>query len=158
MCRTNNIPATKEEENKRKGWVNKQKGSLQVLYERGWINPHNYKEYTERGKIDEYGNRDETKSLKKLIAKQSDFLQQETLLQIHCRKLGTMSDRTPVAHPDIASKCIEFDWMYSKIIYRVKPLSDKQNKLKFHELVKEVLGRDVLTLVGVCSANAPRAN
>ena len=65
MCSTNNISTTKQEEKKRKGWVNKQKGLLQILFERGWINPQHYKDHTERGKMDEYGNRDETKSLKK---------------------------------------------------------------------------------------------
>ena len=61
MCRSNDI-VSKEEEKKRKGWVNKQKGLLQVLYERGQIDQHNYKDYTEKGKIVGYGNRDESKS------------------------------------------------------------------------------------------------
>ena len=63
LCQNNNICIDKEVQKIRKGWVNKQKGSLQVLYKRGWINPALYKEYTKKGKIDEYGNRDETISL-----------------------------------------------------------------------------------------------
>ena len=156
MCSINSIPTTKEEEKIRKGWVNKQKGSLQVLFERGWINPQFYMDYTEKGKMDEYGNRDETKSLKKLIEKQPDFLQQETLLQIHCRKLGVSSDRSPVAHPEIAGEGIEFNWGHSKLIYRAKPLTEKRNKSQFHDLVKQVLSSDVLTL-DVCRSNARRA-
>ena len=139
MCKNNNICIKKETQKIRKGWVNKQKGSLQVLYERGWINPDKYKEYTEKGKVDEYGIRDEDKSLKQIISMQPDFLQEETLLHIHFRELGTMSNRSPVAHPKIAGKGIEFNWGFSKITYRAKPLSKKLNKTKFHELVYGVL-------------------
>lgn len=87
---------------------------------------------------------------------QPDFLHQETLLQIHCRELGTLSNRSPIAHPKIAGKCIEFNWSFSKITYRAKLLSEKRNKTKFHELLQEVLGSVVLTLT-VCRANAQRA-
>ena len=156
LCQNNNICIDKEIQKIRKGWVNKQKGSLQVLYERGWINPDEYKEYTKKGKLDVYGNRDKAKSLRQLISMQPDFLHQETLLQIHCKKLGTLSNRLPIAHPKIAGEGIKFNWGFSKITYGAKPLSKKCNKTKFHELVHKVLGSAVLTLT-VCQANARRA-
>ena len=73
-------------------------------------------------------------------------MEQETLLQTHCKKLGAMSDRSPVALPEIAGKGIKFNWGFSKITYRAKSLSQKRNKTKFHELVHEVLSNAVLTL------------
>ena len=57
---------------------------------------------------------------------QPDFIHQETLLQIYCSKLGVLSDRSPIAHCEIAGDGIEFDWGFSKIIYRSKPLDEKK--------------------------------
>ena len=91
-----------------------------------------------------------------MIASQPDFMEQKTLLQHFCELLGAKSDHTPVAHCEIAGEGIEFDWGYSKTIYRSKPLSMKRNKTKFHELVDSVLGREVLTLA-VSRANSRRA-
>ena len=139
------------------GSVGKPKGALQVLYERGWINPAaDPKEYTMKGKIDEFGNRDLKKSLTSMIAQQPDFMHEQTMLQHYCAKLGIRSDRTPVAHCKIAGEGIEFDWEFSKLTYRAKPISLKRNKSKFHSLVNSVLSREVLTLA-VCQANVHRA-
>ena len=47
MCKANNIVTSREVPNIQEGWVGKPKGALQVLYERGWINPAaDPKEYT----------------------------------------------------------------------------------------------------------------
>ena len=67
-----------------------------------------------------------------------------------------MSDCTPVAHCKIAGEGIEFDWGFSKLAYRAKPISLKRNKTKFHSLVDSVLSDKVLT-ISVCRANARRA-
>ena len=83
-------------------------------------------------------------------------MEQETLLQIYCRKLGVMSDRSPVAHCEIAGEDIEFDWGFTKLTYRAKTLSEKRNKQTFHKLVHKVLSSEVLTL-DTCRANARRA-
>ena len=99
MCRSNNIPRTTTVPDIEEGLVNKPKGALQLLYERGWIDPHiNPKEYTMKGKMDEFGNRNMKMSLKSMILCQPDFMNQQTMLQYYCNKLGVMSDRTPVAH------------------------------------------------------------
>ena len=81
------------------------------MCERGWIDPdkpHTY--YTKQGKKDLYGILDETSSLNCLMSKQSDFLEEETLLQYYARELGVESDRSPKCHPEIAGEGIEFDW------------------------------------------------
>lgn len=48
-------------------------------------------------------------------------MEQETLLQIHCKELGAMSDRISVVHCKIDGECIKFNWGYLKINYRAKP-------------------------------------
>ena len=46
----------KIDENKiMEGWVNKPKGSLQILFERRWINPNQIKRYTKDGHKDPIG-------------------------------------------------------------------------------------------------------
>ena len=59
-----------------------------------------------------------------MIAKQPNFMEQETLLQIHCKKLGAMSNKSPIAQPEIAIVGIKFDLGVSKIPYKAK-----QNKV-----------------------------
>lgn len=77
-------------------------------------------------------------------------MEQDTLLQIHCKKVDKMSDRTSVTHCKIgADKAIEFDWGYLKITCRTKPPPEECNKTMFHDLMYEVLSLDILTLA-VC--------
>lgn len=45
-----NIPTTYEYQKKKFGWAGKEKGSRQILAERGWISPVNPKEVTKEGK------------------------------------------------------------------------------------------------------------
>ena len=157
LCRTNNIAVSKQVIDIEPGWINKAKGAFQILYERGWINPSlKPSKYTWKGQMDGFGNRNLTTSIKAVIACQPDFINQKTLLQHFCELLGTKSDRTPVAHCEIAGEGIEFDWGYSKMLYRSKPISMKRNKTKFHELVDSVLSTDVLT-IAVARANSCRA-
>ena len=75
LCKKNNLPIVHEIPDVKQGWANKQKGSFQVLYERGWIDPEaDPKGYTIHGTLEEYGNRSPKKSLKQLISVQPDFL------------------------------------------------------------------------------------
>ena len=50
MCKTKNVETTTTVPEIVEGWIGKPKGALQVLYERGWINPtNNPKVYTMKG-------------------------------------------------------------------------------------------------------------
>ena len=145
LCRNNNLPLKKTETIVHEGWHMKPKGALQVLWERGWIDPeksHTY--YTMEGKKDIFGILDELTSIDSLMAKQPDFLEQETLLQYYAKELGVESDRSPVCHPEIAGEGIEFDWGCAKVYYRSQPLNKKRTKDKFFALVDESLGQNVL--------------
>ena len=51
LCRSNNTATKRSIIDIREGWINKPKGALQLLYERGWIDPGlSHKEYTWYGK------------------------------------------------------------------------------------------------------------
>ena len=60
--------------------------------------------------------------------KQTDFLNEETLLQHHGRKLGIIVDRSPKCHPEIAGEGIEYAWAVSKMHYRKQKLTKKKTK------------------------------
>ena len=157
LCKNNNLPLKRTVAKMNEGWNGKPKGSLQVLYERGWIDPkksHTY--YTKAGKKDVYGIIDESTSIDKLMEKQPDFLEQETLLQYYCKKLGVESDRSPKCHPEIAGEGIEFDWGCAKVHYRSQPIARKRTKDNFNSLVDESLGLSVLS-ISQCRNNARRA-
>jgi hypothetical protein len=107
QCTQLGLPIKYTEEKLAQGWANKAKGAFQVLYERGWIDPHNYKKYTEKGQVGDMGMVLEETSINMLMKKQSDFLHELTLLQYYGQKLGVQVDRTPKCHPEMAGEGIE---------------------------------------------------
>ena len=60
------------------GWVGKPKGALQILFERGWIDPNKIQCYTLKGTGATDG---ETFSIFKLMQKQSDFKNEESQMK-----------------------------------------------------------------------------
>jgi hypothetical protein len=156
QCRLLNLPITKREEIVQEGWLNKPKGSLQILYERGWIDPTDVKKYTEKGRLDEMGIPIENMSINLLMQKQMDFVSELTLLQYYGRQMGVSIDRTPKCHPEIAGDGIEYVWALAKLFYRYQPISRKKNKEFFRLLVEESLSVGNLTLSRVrkCSKRA----
>ena len=130
LCSANNIDIKKTVADIEHGWVKRPKGAFQILFERGWIDTNiNTKKYTWNGTLDEYGNKDESKSIKLLIRAQVDFIEQETLIQHHCAQMGIETDRSPVAHPEIAGDGIEFDWAMERIWYRKQPWESKKKRI-----------------------------
>ena len=124
------------------GWEGKPKGMLQILWERGFIDPTKKKEeYTVDGRKDRFGNVIRESSLKHLMSLLTDFIAEETLLQYHGRLLGVKVDRTPKCHPEIAGEGIEYDWGCGKGYYRRLPLAAKKTKTKFRESVKKAWTR-----------------
>ena len=118
------------------GWVGKPKGSLQILYKRGWIDPDKLSDYTEKGKMSEMGVLRKDKSLKILMERQQDFHSELTLLQFHERKLGCTIDQSPKCHPEIAGEEIELIWALAKLWYRRQPINLKRRKQQFQDLVQ----------------------
>ena len=138
----NNLPLEYEYEVIEEGWMNKPKGMLQVLWERGYIDASKGKGwYTVDGRRDEYGNRMEETSLKLKMELQQDFIEEETLLQYHGRLLNVIIDRTPKCHPEMAGEGIEYSWGMAKLLYRKLPTKEKKSKEKFINSVRECISR-----------------
>jgi hypothetical protein len=149
LCKNKDIPIEEEIADVIEGWEGKAKGMLQILWERGFIDPGktNKSDYTLKGKKDAYGNLMLETSLKHLMSLQTDFIEEETLLQYHGRLLGVKIERTPKCHPEIAGEGVEYDWGCSKGVYRRLPISEKRSKSKFRESVRKCIDRDeVLTI------------
>ena len=124
----------------KEGWCGKPKGSLQVLYERGWIDKSKLSLYTLNGsKVESIAVGDVTGcsySISALMKLQTDFVNEITLLQFHTQKLGASIDRSPKCHPELAGEGIEYAWALAKLRYRRAPMSEKRNKSKFFSLVR----------------------
>ena len=133
LAKHHNLPTKYEQTVIDEGWVGKQKGSLQILFERGWIDPDNIGAYTRKGRkvenvlLDVEG----INSIDDLMQKQADFKEELTLLQYHAQKLGVVLDRSPKCHPEIAGEGIEYAWAFSKQEYRRSPITLKKLRLTF---------------------------
>lgn len=115
LVTTMGYPTREDVEIIKEGWVGKPKGSFQILYERGFINPlHPAGWYTVLGRKDVYGNIIEGSSLKEMMASQQDFIQEKTLLQVHADQIGISILRTPKCHPELAGEGIEYRWGCAK--------------------------------------------
>ena len=145
LCRPNNIPTKIEIPKVVEGWVGKAKGTLQILWERGWIDMNNLPKYTNDGKVDAFGILDTTYSLQFLVSNLKDFLEEESMLQSMGNQMGIKIDRTPICHAELAGEGIEYSWGCSKNKYRTEPLSKKKVKETYRELVKKCISRDNLT-------------
>jgi hypothetical protein len=112
---------------------------LQILYERGWIDPAKIKKYTEKGSVNKFGILDKTTSTTLLLAKQPNFIGELTLLQYYATKLGITANCTPKCHPELASEGIEYLWSLAKLFYRGTRIKRKRNRNMFNRLVQEYL-------------------
>ena len=148
-CQQAGLATKFTEEKIDEGWLNKPKGSLQLLYERGWIDPHNHKKYTARGKRDEYGNLMVDTSLNYLMQQQHDFVCELTLLQYHAEKLGIILDRSPKCHPEVAGEGIEYVWALAKMNYRSLSINVKKSKDFFRDSVRKSFSRDTISVHSV---------
>jgi hypothetical protein len=111
LCKNKDVPIQEELDEVVEGWENRPKGMLQIVWERGFIDPEKRKEdYTVDGKKDAFGNVIHESSLKHLMSLLTDFIEEETLLEYHGRLLGVKVERTPKCHPEIAGEGIEYDW------------------------------------------------
>ena len=70
----------------RQGWVGTPKGKLQIMFERGLLDPTKpYNHYSVKGEMDDEGRLIPGTSIDKLIHSLQDFRTEETLLQWHAR-------------------------------------------------------------------------
>ena len=127
LCKTNNLPISCEVPIIDEGWEGKSKGMLQVLWERGFIDPEKTdQDYTVNGEKDGFGNGIEGTSLRKMVESLLDCVQEETLLQYLGQKLGVTVNRTPKCHPELAGEGIELG--SGKVTLLKVAICSKENK------------------------------
>jgi hypothetical protein len=136
------IPILYTSKKKIEGWEGKQKGCLQILWERGFINPQMTKQevvryYSMNGKKDNDGNIIVGSNLREIIADLPDFKTEKTLLQYRAEELGVAIDCSPKYHPEIAGEGIEFCWGASKNQYRLYSMKEKKKKENWMGLVRK---------------------
>ena len=162
QCTQIGVPLYKRIDIIQEGWVGKSKGSLQILFERGWINPDHMNLYTANGMNGDVDGvpADPTGckySINALMRQQGDFLNEVTLLQYHAEEMGVSIDRTPKCHPEMAGEGIEYIWALAKLKYRRATILKKRSKEKFRKLVTECTDPDTnlnIQRVRSCSKRA----
>jgi hypothetical protein len=128
-------------------WVSKPKGKLQIARERGLLDLEKYviEDFSDKGRVDVFGNRIRETSLDQLLSQCSDFLREESLLQLNIRKLGCTCVHSPQFHCEIAGEGIEYSWGNAKMKYRSFRAADKRSKAQFLEKVRYCMSREFLT-------------
>ena len=141
-CSSRGISVIKITDKILEGWMGKQKGTIQILFKRGRLDPQNIHHYTEKGTKEKFQVprtlTDPTGcdfSIWKILALQSNFINELTLLQFHGQKLGVVVDRSPKCHPKIAREGIVYLWALAKLWYRKAPITKKRSKESFRKLV-----------------------
>ena len=152
LCKQNNVPHKVSTKTIKEGWHGKPKGMLQILWERGFIDPEVEPTkaegfYTNDGKQDAFGNLIPGTALRMMMSQLIDFIQEETLLQHHGKTLGVIVDRSPKCHPEVAGEGIEHSWGCAEGKCRCLPLSDERRKENFRNSVRQCMDRsEVLTV------------
>ncbi len=137
------------------GWSMKPKGLLQILWERGWINPGecmafkqdktagrivNTSFYTINGRKDpQTGQILDLSSLRALMGQCSDFKEENTALQFLGKQLGLRVLFTPKFHCEFAGEGIEYNWAHAKAKMRITPIREKKGRANFIALVMKCL-------------------
>jgi hypothetical protein len=146
FARNNGIPLKKTNNVVDEGCIGKAKGLLQILYERGLIDPVNWQTmYTNDGKKDADGNTIPGSSLREIMGNCTDFLNEETALQWLARNIGALIVHTPKFHCKMAGEGIEYSWACSKSDFRRQPIQERKGIQNFHAMVQRSTSSDVIT-------------
>ena len=116
------------------GWNLKPKEMMQILWERGFIDPNkSVRDYTLNGRKSIKGDNNiiPGTSLRELVRNLPDFKTETTLLQFQAQQFGVQVRCNPKYHPEIAGEAVEFCWALSKNKYRCHKLEEKRTKEKF---------------------------
>jgi hypothetical protein len=124
FAKSNDVPLEVESDQVIEGWEGKAKGLLQVLWERGFIDPSKKPSwYTMHGNKDaDTGVVDKSSSLSYLMGCCPDFKEEKTALEQLAEQLGVTVRLTPKFHAELAGEGVEYSWAYAKSFYRRSPL------------------------------------
>jgi len=173
LANNNNIAVEVEEDEVDLGWMHKSKGLLQVLWERGWIDPNeninNYVKDKKQKWLDPNGNvlpefTSEAKKfvLTNLLAECLDFKYEKSAMQKLAEDLSRRHQRkidlliTPKYHCELAGEGIEYGWGFFKKDYRRIPHAEKKGRDLFRSCVKKSLKKVTVEHIRRFSARARR--
>ena len=151
LARTKNIDVVKTTRRReKKGLQGQSKGTLQVLWERSWIDKVNLEKYTiepaTNAKSEVLKGAEEW-SLQVLMASCLDFSEENTALHNVGNELGVLVIILPKFHEEqVRRQRIEYSsWNMTNGLYCCKkPLQSKRSKKAFRALVMECTSRDIL--------------
>jgi len=127
-----------------RGWEHAPKGLLQVLWERGFIDPKKWQQYKRRV-LDDNNDLVEELSMEHIMANCWDFANEKSQLEFVCEQLGARALFTTKYHAEMAGEGVEYSWAHSKNTYRGVSLSKKKGKTNFTATVKSCIARELLT-------------
>lgn len=142
------IPITYQFQKKRQGWLGKPKGMLQILFERGFIDPtiakpkSHYAKYGRKQRAS--GDIIEGTSLMEMMEMQEDFAREPCYMVWLGEQIGLTVILSPKGHPEIAGSGIENGWAVIKMTYRAVPYKDKKTRAKFLASVARCASSDVM--------------
>ena len=142
------------------GWVGANKGLLQVLWERGFVDENRWREYSQEGKKrwrDEDGKiKEQFKPylLREIMSNCGDFKNEKSAMEVLCDDLSSKGDNnvhlliSPKYHPEIAGEGIEYVWGLMKKMYRKIKYEDKKGKENFEKAIKKCVRQ--VNIIHVC--------
>jgi hypothetical protein len=150
LASDHNVPIEVVKQKIEPGWVDKPKGLLQVLWERGWIDESNLSKYSKEGKAawfdqktkevkPEFESEYKKYSLTYLMSQCPDFKRELSAMEKLVEDLSSGEAFTvtilvtPKYHCELAGEGIEYDWGLSKRNYRSLPHASKKGKVNFLE-------------------------
>ena len=131
------------------GWVGANKGLLQVLWERVFVDENRWREYSLEGKKswrDQDGKiKEQCRSylLRERMNNCGDFNNEKSAMEVLCDDLSSKGDNnvylliTPKYHPEITGGRIEYVWGLMKKVYRKIKYEEKKGKEKFDKAIKK---------------------
>ncbi len=151
-CNRQQIPIYEERAKIVEGWTGKPKGMLQLLWERGFLDPSIsadklWDTYSIKPKKDAFGNVLPGTGLREMVSALPDFVDEKTLLQHHAESRSIEDGcqitmiRSPKCHPELAGEGIEYDWAVAKKFYRMMKMADKKTKEKCFKSVQASLDK-----------------
>ncbi|KAI2493759.1 hypothetical protein MHU86_20764 [Fragilaria crotonensis] len=119
-------------------WEGQPKGLMQVLWERGLIDTSWLEQYTLDGRKNPItGEENLRSSLRHILANCNDCKEEDTALEYLGSQLGVTVRLTPKFYAELAGKGVEYSWAHSKSFYRRLPLSQKNGRDNFKQLVRD---------------------
>ena len=125
------IATTETKEAMIKGYVGQAKGTKQMAWERGFMDPTKLSEYYHKPEKDEA--EEEDFSLVKILSRCPDFLNEETQMEHVMKKLGVEVEMSPKCHPELAGSGVEYCWGKSKKYYRAERSGRHGQTVKINE-------------------------